>query len=74
MLLAKLQDPKLAIHDLDDLVKNDVALSLKLLRYVNSASVGLPRVVDSVAQAIALVGTDRMRQWAILASLSSKWG
>jgi EAL and modified HD-GYP domain-containing signal transduction protein len=43
-----------------------VALSVKLLRYVNSASVGLPRAVDSISQAIGLVGTDRMRQWASL--------
>jgi len=70
LLLAKLQDPNLDIHDLDDLVKNDVALSLKLLRYVNSASIGLPRVVDSIAQAIGLVGTDRMKQWASLLVLA----
>ena len=34
MLLAKLQDPNLQVQDLSELVKNDVALSLKLLRYV----------------------------------------
>jgi EAL and modified HD-GYP domain-containing signal transduction protein len=70
LLLAKLQDPKIEIHDLADLVKNDVALSVKLLRYVNSASVGLPRSVDSISQAIVLVGTDRMRQWASLLVLA----
>ena len=47
-----------------------MALSVKLLRYVNSASVGLPRTVDSISQAIVLVGTDRMRQWASLLVLS----
>jgi EAL and modified HD-GYP domain-containing signal transduction protein len=70
LLLAKLQDPLIEIHDLHDLVKNDVALSVKLLRYVNSASVGLPRSVDSISQAIALVGTERMRQWASLLVLA----
>ncbi len=70
LLLAKLQDPQIEIHDLEDLVKNDVALSVKLLRYVNSASVGLPRAVDSISQAIGLVGTDRMRQWASLLVLA----
>ena len=70
LLLAKLQDPQIEIHDLEDLVKNDVALSVKLLRYVNSASVGLPRSVDSISQAIGLVGTDRMRQWASLLVLA----
>jgi EAL and modified HD-GYP domain-containing signal transduction protein len=70
LLLAKLQDPTIEIHELEDLVKNDVALSVKLLRYVNSASVGLPRSVDSISQAIVLVGTDRMRQWAALLVLA----
>ena len=70
LLLAKLQDPLIDLEDLNDLVKNDVALSVKLLRYVNSASVGLPRSVDSIAQAIGLVGTERMRQWASLLVLA----
>lgn len=70
LLLAKLQNPKIEIHELEDLVKNDVALSVKLLRYVNSASVGLPRSVDSISQAVVLVGTDRMRQWASLLVLA----
>ena len=70
LLLAKLQDPSIELHDLEDLVKNDVALSVKLLRYVNSASVGLPRSVDSISQAIGLIGTERMRQWASLLVLA----
>lgn len=70
LLLAKLQDPLIELHDLEDLVKNDVALSVKLLRYVNSASVGLPRSVDSISQAIGFVGTERMQQWASLLVLA----
>jgi EAL and modified HD-GYP domain-containing signal transduction protein len=70
LLLAKLQDPLIELHDLEELVINDVALSVKLLRYVNSASVGLPRSVDSISQAIGLVGTERMRQWAALLVLA----
>ena len=70
LLLAKLQDPYLEFCDLEDLVKNDVALSVKLLRYVNSASVGLPRSVDSISQAIGMIGTERIRQWASLMVLA----
>ncbi|MDH5575958.1 MAG: HDOD domain-containing protein, partial [Nitrospirota bacterium] len=50
------------------------SLSLKLLRYVNSASVGLPRAVDSIAQAVGMVGTERMRQWASLLVLANTGG
>ncbi len=70
LLLAKLQDPSIELNELEDLVKNDVALSVQLLRFVNSASVGLPRSVDSISQAIGLVGTERMRQWATLLALA----
>lgn len=70
LLLAKLQDPNIEMNELEDLVKNDIALSVKLLRYVNSASVGLPRSVDAIGQAIGLVGTERMRQWASLLVLA----
>lgn len=74
LLLAKLQDPDIPIKDLENLVKNDLSLSLKLLRYVNSAAVGLPRVVDSIAQAVGMVGTERMRQWASLLVLANTEG
>ncbi len=70
LLLAKLQDPLIDLHELEGLVKNDVALSVKMLRFVNSASVGLPRSVDSISQAIGLVGTERMRQWATFLALA----
>jgi len=74
LLLVKLQDPDIQIKDLENLVKNDLSLSLKLLRYVNSASVGLPRAVDSIAQAVGMVGTERMRQWASLLVLANTGG
>jgi EAL and modified HD-GYP domain-containing signal transduction protein len=74
LLLAQLQDPDIQIKDLVKLVENDLSLSLKLLRYVNSASVGLPRSVDSIAQGVGMVGTERMRQWASLLVLANTEG
>ena len=74
LLLAKLQDPDIEIKDLEELVETDLSLSLKLLRYVNSASVGLPRAVNSIAQAVGMVGTERMRQWASLLVLANTGG
>ena len=74
LLLAKLQDPDIKMEDLEELVENDLSLSLKLLRFVNSASVGLPRVVNSIGQAVGMVGTDRMRQWASLLILANNSG
>jgi EAL and modified HD-GYP domain-containing signal transduction protein len=74
LLLAKLQDPDIEIKELEELVENDLSLSLKLLRYVNSAWVGLPRAVESIAQAVRMVGTVRMRLWASLLVLANTGG
>lgn len=71
MLLAKLQQEDITIRELEELIRTDLALSVKLLRYVNSAFVGLPRSVDSISQAVGLVGTERMRQWAAVMVLAN---
>src|SRR5689334_14642856 len=46
-LLSKLQNPQILIPDVEKLVSQDVALSYKLLKYANSATVALPRTVNS---------------------------
>ena len=71
MLLSKLQDQNIEVSKLEDVIKNDLALSLKVLRYVNSASCGLPKKVDSIGQAACMVGVDRLRMWATLMALAS---
>ncbi len=74
LLLAKLQDPDIQMEELEDLIKNDLSLSVKLLRYVNSAAVGLARTIESLSQAVCLVGTERMRQLASLLVLANNTG
>ena len=70
-LLSKLQDQKIEVSKLEEVIKNDVSLSFKILRYVNSASCGLPKKVDSIGQAACMVGIDRLRTWATLMALGS---
>ena len=70
-LLSKLQDQKIEVSKLEEVIKNDVSLSFKILRYVNSAYCGLPKQVDSIGQAACMVGIDRLRMWATLMALGS---
>jgi len=56
---------------LEQTVSHDVALSVKLLRYANSAAVSLPRKVSSIGHAVRMVGTDLLRTWASVLLLSS---
>jgi c-di-GMP phosphodiesterase len=59
--------------DFDELaaiVKRDVALSYKLLKYVNSAAFGVRGEVVSVITALTLLGVRQVRSWAGLATVS----
>ena len=70
-LLSRLQNPQILMPEVEKLVSQDVALSYKLLRYANSASVALPRTVNSVGHAVRLIGLEMLRTWASALLLST---
>jgi EAL and modified HD-GYP domain-containing signal transduction protein len=55
---------------LEQVIRRDVGLSFRLLRHVNSAYFGLPRTVGSIREALMLLGTRAVRQWAVALVLS----
>jgi c-di-GMP phosphodiesterase len=65
-LLAALQDPALDLHEIERLIGHDVGVSARLLRYINSAYLGLRHEVGSIGQAVALLGAANLRRWATL--------
>ena len=65
-VLADLQDPELSLNKLQETISSDLSLSYKLLRYANSAYIGLTRKVDSISHAAKMVGMERIRLWASL--------
>ena len=65
-LLSKLQDPEIQLKELEEVISQDLALSHKLLRYINSVFCGFRRKVESVRHAVSLVGADRIRMWTNL--------
>jgi EAL and modified HD-GYP domain-containing signal transduction protein len=65
-LVAALQNPKIEIAELETLVTRDIALSYRLLRYINSAFFGLRREVDSISRALMLLGIANVKRWATL--------
>jgi c-di-GMP phosphodiesterase len=70
-LLQTLTDPRLELRELETILAGDVTLSYKLLRYANSAAFGLRREVESLRDAIVLVGLNTIRNWASLILLDS---
>jgi EAL and modified HD-GYP domain-containing signal transduction protein len=68
-LLSELSRPDLNFKRLEELIRADVALTYKLLRYVNSALFGRRGQVDSIERALMIVGSDEIRRWVALATL-----
>jgi len=67
--LAEVNRPEPDFRKIEDFFRRDLALSVKLLRYVNSALVSPARKMDSLKQAIAMVGLDQLRKWVSMVAL-----
>ena len=70
-LLCELMDPNKQIAELADLVSQDVALSFKLLRSLNSPFYALPKRIDSIQHAIVYLGTKQIKRWVSLIVLAN---
>jgi EAL and modified HD-GYP domain-containing signal transduction protein len=69
-LLAKLYNPDIEFHDLDEIIRNDVTLSYRLLRLINSVFYARPKKIESIRQALTLLGIRRVREWVSMLILS----
>jgi EAL and modified HD-GYP domain-containing signal transduction protein len=73
--LADLESTNGEFDRLEEVIRRDVGLSYKLLRYVNSAFIGLPRELGSVRDALTTLGARTVKQWAtvlVLAGVSGR--
>lgn len=70
-LLAKLQDPELGLSELQVLVAQDVSLSYRILRYINSAHFSIGQKIESIQQAISLLGLNTIKTWVAILAMSS---
>lgn len=73
-LLSELLQDELDFHKLEKIIKRDVALSYKLLKYVNSASFGLKMKVESILHALTLLGKDDVLKWICYIALKESGG
>jgi c-di-GMP phosphodiesterase len=69
--LSELTSGDVSFEDLERIISSDIGLSLKLLRYVNSAFFSLPRTVSSVQEALNLLGVRTVRRWTTVMVISS---
>jgi putative nucleotidyltransferase with HDIG domain len=69
-IMALAGDPDSSLSEIADLIINDPAITANLLKTCNSAYFGLSRKVDSVQDAITLLGLDHVVQLVMLDSVS----
>src|SRR5262249_13399290 len=55
---------------IEDLIKHDASLSVRVLKCINSAQFGLRHEVHSIRQALVLLGLDQVRKWATVWALA----
>jgi putative nucleotidyltransferase with HDIG domain len=57
----QLEDPNTSVQQIGGTVQNDPAITTRVLKMVNSAYYGLPNQVGSIAQAVSLLGRERLK-------------
>jgi c-di-GMP-related signal transduction protein len=68
-LLRESQRPELDFPRLEALIRDDVSLTFKLLRYANSALFSRREKTSSIGRALLVLGEDGVRRWIAMATL-----
>ena len=74
LLLQEVNAGDLDFDRLERVVKSDASISVKLLRYLNSAGVGLRQKITSIKQALVLLGERPLRKWVSLLAMTGLSG
>ncbi len=70
-LLQEIHRPELDFEKLSEIVRREISLSYRLLRYINSAFFGLRNKISSLKQALLLLGEKEIRKWITLVTLAT---
>jgi EAL and modified HD-GYP domain-containing signal transduction protein len=68
-LVASLSNEQYSIDEIELLISQNVSMSYHVLRCINSSYYSLPRKIDSIRQAIVILGVDHLRQLCSLLCL-----
>ena len=70
-LIKELDKENINIKNIENLIKNDVSLSYKLLKAANSAHYSMKRKITSIADAIMIIGLKELKKWIFLMTLEN---
>lgn len=69
-LLNKVYEVETSFQEIEEIIKKDVSLAYKLIKFINSAAFGLSLEVHSIMHALNLLGVFELRKWISLVALS----
>ncbi|MEM6998978.1 MAG: HDOD domain-containing protein, partial [Pseudomonadota bacterium] len=69
-LLSEIQKPDIELEEIEKLISQNVSLSYKLFRCVNSATFAIKNKMTSVNQAVVYLGIQRLKNWISLLAMS----
>ena len=69
-ILQEISHLELDMRRIEAIIKQEVSISYKLLKYINSALFGFRRRIESIGQVLALLGETNVRKWVSLIALS----
>lgn len=73
-LISILSNPTVTPAEFERVIKKDPQLTLKVLRIVNSSANFLVRKIESMAEAIIMIGLVEIQRWAMLISFTGNTG
>lgn len=69
-ILKKIQEPDPDIRGIEEIMRRDVSLIYKLLKFINSAAYGFRVTVRSIAHALVLLGPRELKKWLTIIVMS----
>jgi len=70
-LLKEINSGEMVFSSLEDIIKKDMSLTFRLLKYINSPFFGLRNEITSIKNAISLLGEKEIKKWASIISITS---
>ena len=69
-LMGALTRRSIEIDELAEIVSHDVSLSYRLLTFINCSAFSFRTKIKTIGQAVALLGLEPFRQWALIVALT----
>jgi EAL and modified HD-GYP domain-containing signal transduction protein len=69
-VLREINKPSLDFAQIEEIIKREPSLVVKLMTYINSVAFGFRSRITSVRQALGLLGEDAVKKWASVVALA----